>query len=146
ASQVFAWTPDGHGLLFASARTLEGNTGIRRLDLDSGRWEVLEYTRSPSDIDTLPRVSPDGEWIVFARNAQLGGLWRIPLDGGVAEPLTSGSLEIRGWDWLDAGNVVFAGRAGARGRLYRLELATGRSEEHTSELQSRENLVCRLLL
>lgn len=125
ASQVFAWTPDGHGLLFASARTPEGNTGIRRLDLDSGRWEVLEYTRSPSDIDTLPRVSPDGEWIVFARNAQLGGLWRIPLDGGVAEPLTSGSLEIRGWDWLDAGNVVFAGRAGARGRLYRLELATG---------------------
>src|SRR5690606_39330117 len=28
----------------------------------------------------------------------------------------------------------------------RLFLAVGRSEEHTSELQSRENLVCRLLL
>src|SRR5690606_41239092 len=27
-----------------------------------------------------------------------------------------------------------------------LELSVGRSEEHTSELQSRENLVCRLLL
>src|SRR5690606_41566863 len=26
------------------------------------------------------------------------------------------------------------------------EVSTGRSEEHTSELQSRENLVCRLLL
>src|SRR5690606_32829792 len=124
ASQVFAWTPDGHGLLFASARTPEGNTGIRRLDLDSGRWEVLEYTRSPSDIDTLPKVSPDGEWIVFARNAQLGGLWRIPVAGGEAEPLTAGNIEIRGWDWQDHDTLVFAGRAGARGRLYRLELGT----------------------
>src|SRR5690606_41621713 len=40
-----------------------------------------------------------------------------------------------------------------QGRDHRLELgrdhggvAQGRSEEHTSELQSRENLVCRLLL
>src|SRR5436309_10791461 len=31
-------------------------------------------------------------------------------------------------------------------RALLLELASGRSEEHTSELQSRENLVCRLLL
>src|SRR5690606_41546330 len=31
-------------------------------------------------------------------------------------------------------------------RARRLELVDGRSEEHTSELQSRENLVCRLLL
>src|SRR5690606_40458822 len=31
-------------------------------------------------------------------------------------------------------------------RIHRLQLAEARSEEHTSELQSRENLVCRLLL
>src|SRR5690606_40835590 len=38
----------------------------------------------------------------------------------------------------ESGNVIgFGSRAGARGK---------RSEEHTSELQSRENLVCRLLL
>src|SRR5690606_8091672 len=40
--------------------------------------------------------------------------------------------------------------AGARSRAARLRLGVGarpaRSEEHTSELQSRENLVCRLLL
>src|SRR3712207_7680651 len=38
---------------------------------------------------------------------------------------------------------------GARDRLlavHRLEAARGRSEEHTSELQSRQYLVCRLLL
>src|SRR5436309_6171464 len=31
-------------------------------------------------------------------------------------------------------------------RCRKIDLATPRSEEHTSELQSRENLVCRLLL
>src|SRR5207302_9331349 len=31
-------------------------------------------------------------------------------------------------------------------RLYDIKTKSGRSEEHTSELQSRENLVCRLLL
>src|SRR5690606_40245181 len=33
-----------------------------------------------------------------------------------------------------------------RGHVQRRALAAERSEEHTSELQSRENLVCRLLL
>src|SRR5436309_4503209 len=32
------------------------------------------------------------------------------------------------------------------GRQYPADRSTARSEEHTSELQSRENLVCRLLL
>src|SRR5690606_41893353 len=35
---------------------------------------------------------------------------------------------------------------GHAARRLRLPAAGGRSEEHTSELQSRENLVCRLLL
>src|SRR5690606_41465655 len=48
--------------------------------------------------------------------------------------------------WLEAANrpVIFAG-LGARGAVGPI-LALARSEEHTSELQSRENLVCRLLL
>lgn len=123
-SQTFSWTSDGRGLLFGSAARRAGSTGIRRLDLDTGRWEELDYPRSSTDVDTLPKVSPDGEWIVFARNAQLGGLWRIPVAGGEAEPLTAGNIEIRGWDWQDHDTLVFAGRAGARGRLYRLELGT----------------------
>src|SRR5690606_40828802 len=40
------------------------------------------------------------------------------------------------------GTLVFAGD----GRKLGAERAALRSEEHTSELQSRENLVCRLLL
>src|SRR5436309_5930676 len=39
-----------------------------------------------------------------------------------------------------------ADRSGGRPRTSRPGATTRRSEEHTSELQSRENLVCRLLL
>src|SRR5690606_42041434 len=38
------------------------------------------------------------------------------------------------------------GRGGRRVRLWYRRRGPARSEEHTSELQSRENLVCRLLL
>src|SRR5690606_39401335 len=41
---------------------------------------------------------------------------------------------------------VAAAQRRAAGRRQRLPRAPHRSEEHTSELQSRENLVCRLLL
>src|SRR2546430_5735565 len=34
----------------------------------------------------------------------------------------------------------------APGETYTFEITSGRSEEHTSELQSQSNLVCRLLL
>src|SRR5438105_7826213 len=43
------------------------------------------------------------------------------------------------------GKVKSAGETGLRADLERLP-ATARSEEHTSELQSRVDLVCRLLL
>src|SRR5215475_15900203 len=42
-------------------------------------------------------------------------------------------------------SAVSAGRARATGACW-WDRAAARSEEHTSELQSRENLVCRLLL
>src|SRR2546427_11314952 len=45
--------------------------------------------------------------------------------------------------WGDARPARARARAGA---LSPLEPALGRSEEHTSELQSQSNLVCRLLL
>src|SRR5438874_8341674 len=39
-----------------------------------------------------------------------------------------------------------AGRSRSPGSAYRPSFPTARSEEHTSELQSRRDLVCRLLL
>src|SRR5690625_6773386 len=44
--------------------------------------------------------------------------------------------------WADGVSTLHPGDPGRRGR----DSAEGRSEEHTSELQSRGHLVCRLLL
>src|SRR5690606_39614894 len=48
-------------------------------------------------------------------------------------------------DAYDTGVLSKAGRTGGLKITFRIERVM-RSEEHTSELQSRENLVCRLLL
>src|SRR5690606_41756823 len=60
----------------------------------------------------------------------------VGVDGarGAAQPLAQ------------RGDVDLAGVARHRQFDRRVERVGGRSEEHTSELQSRENLVCRLLL
>src|SRR3712207_7799251 len=46
----------------------------------------------------------------------------------------------------DAVDVVEVGWGSHSGKASRRRRASGRSEEHTSELQSRQYLVCRLLL
>src|SRR5690606_40486827 len=53
-----------------------------------------------------------------------------------------------GWSWSGVDRLAlrsFMGHLARRG-LSRRSIGRKRSEEHTSELQSRENLVCRLLL
>src|SRR5690606_41082433 len=92
--------------------------------------------------------------------------WAHPAVRGIALPTCTGYRPaVVGWGSVDAGNAVgldrlVAGRLlgllrrglgllqarGRPGRAARRRAAAGRSEEHTSELQSRENLVCRLLL
>src|SRR5207302_2887727 len=70
--------------------------------------------------------------------------------GGVAVPVNPilkaeevrTLVELAGASTLIADPVTFQRSVGARSKLKEIE----RSEEHTSELQSRENLVCRLLL
>src|SRR3712207_6968285 len=64
------------------------------------------------------------------------------------EPAVDGPAVDAGFrrDRRDARGRVFGEHAGARGQ-HQFEIACGvRSEEHTSELQSRQYLVCRLLL
>src|SRR3712207_8977865 len=59
-----------------------------------------------------------------------------------------GRARLRGAQAAETGGVCWGGAAGAVGRCgarQRLALRE-RSEEHTSELQSRQYLVCRLLL
>lgn len=121
----FDWTPDGGGLVFGSMSEPDGTTGIRILDLSTGRWRGLDYGFDGRDLDTEPRFSPDGKWIAFIRNPQFGDIWRVPAGGGRAERLTFQSGEMRGWDWLpDGRGLVFGRRIDAETRIYRLDIAS----------------------
>lgn len=121
----FDWTPDGRGLVFGSMSEGGVTTGIRIMDLATGRWRNLAYGFDGRDLDTEPRYSPDGAWIAFVRNPQFGDIWRVPAAGGRAERLTFQSGEMRGWDWLpDGSGLVFGRRIDAETRVYRLDIAS----------------------
>ncbi len=122
----FDWAPDGDALIVGSMTGDVDGSGIRLLDPVSGRWTPLPYDTRPGSVDFRPRYSPDGKWIVFIRNPQLGDLWRIPAAGGTAEQLTHVDAEIRGWSWLgSADRLVFGMRVELQSRLYTLDLASG---------------------
>lgn len=119
----FDWTPDGRGLIFGTMAGMNAASGLRILDLDSGRWRALDYPVAAGDFDYAPRYSPDGKWIGFVRNPQFGDLWRIPAEGGAAERLSHESAQINGWNWLPGGEQAVIGRSvGSQSRLYRLDV------------------------
>ncbi|MGV8961479.1 MAG: winged helix-turn-helix domain-containing protein [Stenotrophomonas sp.] len=121
----FDWTPDGRGLLFGTMGGAHSSRGIRRLDLASGRWQDIAYEISGDDYDYAPRYSPDGRWIAFVRNPQIGDLWMMPAAGGAAHRLTDDAAEIRGWSWLsDSRRIVFGRRIDSESRLYQLDVRT----------------------
>ena len=120
----FDWTPDGRGLVFGSMVGRYAHRGIRVLDLATGQWRALEYAVDENDFDYAPRYSPDGRWLVFVRNPQLGDLWRVPATGGTPEQLTHEAAELRGWAWIgDGRHIVFGRRVDSEARLYYLDVA-----------------------
>ena len=120
----FDWTPDGRGLVFGSMVGRYAHRGIRVLDLPTGQWRAIDYAVDEDDFDYAPRYSPDGRWLVFVRNPQLGDLWRVPATGGTPEQLTNESAELRGWAWLgDGRTIVFGRRVDSEARLYYLDVA-----------------------
>ncbi len=119
----FDWTPDGLGLVFGSMVGRYAHRGIRVLDLASGQWRDLDYSVDADDFDYAPRYSPDGKWLVFVRNPQMGDLWRMPASGGTPEQLTNEAAEQRGWAWLEDGRtIVFGRRVDSEVRLYYLDV------------------------
>ncbi len=123
----FSWSPDGTRLLFGTMSGDNPSVGIRTLDIASGQWHSLSYGASSNGFDYAPRYSPDGRWIGFVRNPQMGDLWVMPAAGGKALPLIGESAEIRGWSWLpDSEGIVFGRRVDSQARLYRVELGSHR--------------------
>ncbi len=122
----FGWLPDGKGLLFGTMTGAGSETRLRILDPVSGRWRSLDYPGAAGDLDYAPQVSPDGRWIGFIRNPQMGDLWRVPVDGGIPEQITHLGSEFRGWSWAPDGNaMVFGLRVDSEARLYLAQIDDG---------------------
>jgi DNA-binding winged helix-turn-helix (wHTH) protein/Tol biopolymer transport system component len=129
SSHRINWYPDGKALV--GARVPAGNSSLSRpkpvekalyrMPLDRGRWERIDYERSPNDEDMLPAVSPDGRWIAFQRSLSLGDIWRIPVTGGKPERLTQLRGNFYGIAWKsDASGLMFGHYV--RGRVVIAEL------------------------
>lgn len=122
----FEWLPDGGGLLFGTMTGVDGDARLRILDPDGGHWRDLDYPGAPGDIDFAPQVSPDGRWIGFIRNPQMGDLWRVPVDGGTPQQITHLGAEFRGWSWgRDSDAMVFGLRVDGEARLYSARIEDG---------------------
>src|SRR5690606_22914089 len=95
-----------------------------------------------------------GEWLLRALDAPAGEVASVERGrGGGEECASTLQSDDEPGVWLVSsellGVLLAEGREGGptfTAGLAPMMLATERSEEHTSELQSRENLVCRLLL
>ncbi|UHH08780.1 winged helix-turn-helix domain-containing protein [Luteimonas fraxinea] len=122
----FDWLPNGKELLFGTMTGAENETRLRILDPVSGRWRGLDYPGAAGDLDFAPQVSPDGRWIGFIRNPQMGDLWRVPIEGGTPEQITHLGAEFRGWSWSpDGEGMVFGLRVDSEARLYLAQIDDG---------------------
>src|SRR5690606_39423921 len=84
----------------------------------------------------------DSDWKLAGRPSAAQFAWRAAGSGPLPRFTASHGSVAKPKKLLDGLNSsVMAGA-----RIARVKLPRTRSEEHTSELQSRENLVCRLLL
>src|SRR5690606_40077872 len=109
----------------------------------------------------LPEVEETGT--TFAENARLKaramaeatGLWCLADDSGLAVDALNGAPGVHSARYVEGSDrdryeallqALKDVSDGARQARFHCALCLARSEEHTSELQSRENLVCRLLL
>lgn len=124
----YDWLPDGSGIVAGLKPVNEARSApLSILHLDSGRWQAMDYTVGPEDVDFDPRFSPDGRQLGFRRNLTHSDLWRMPAAGGTPSRLTQLRGSISGWDWMPDGRSLLFGFAGSSPQLYRHDLDSGHS-------------------
>src|SRR5690554_36071 len=129
------------------------------------RWtsviETYNLSKSFKDVEAVKDVSfkvNKGEIVGLLGENGAGKTTTLRMLATMLRP-TSGSASINGYDIIKDSHevrrnigILFGGEVGLYDRLTGREnieyfaKLNGRSEEHTSELQSRPHLVCRLLL
>src|SRR5690606_40958456 len=107
--------------------------------VDDSRWDSgLQATWRPSRFELSAAVTRGSPAVPVVRDRNDGVMWSARAAALLPGDVTLGVSAARG-EWMERAALDSAGLPSATH-------PTQRSEEHTSELQSRENLVCRLLL
>src|SRR3990172_1728765 len=94
--------------------------------------------------------SPDEKIMAYISNASgIYNIWTVPVSGGEPQQLTHDSVNsIVEVNWCpNRDSLIYSQDKGGNENfhIFLMPAQGGRSEEHTSELQSRLHLVCRLL-
>jgi Tol biopolymer transport system component len=118
-----SWSPDGRHLAFVSVGATR--RGVRVIPSAGGEARELTtdaaFDGPPVD---LPFWSPDGRWVIFKSNREGHPYWRVPVEGGEAQPF------LDGWSpkWsADAKRIYFVARRHGQVNLY--ERANGSTTE-----------------
>src|SRR5690606_39339724 len=119
-------------------------------------WRLIGAARAAACVRVgehgAPRAISDNDWpggwawgsdgIAVDRTWAHGSAW-LDRMSGILSPAV---VRVKAARWLGDHAAGSRRRRSARRRSSSMLTSRARSEEHTSELQSRENLVCRLLL
>jgi Tol biopolymer transport system component/DNA-binding winged helix-turn-helix (wHTH) protein len=78
-------SPNGRYVVFTSWKT--GSPHVWRMDVDGSNLRQL--TNSQYDLNfNFPDYSPDGVWVIYAKNGPEKGIWKVSIEGGDPMRLT----------------------------------------------------------
>src|SRR2546429_804337 len=128
--------PTSQWVYFTSSRT--GSLQLFRVPVTGG--PAAQVTQGGA---FTCQFSKDGRYIYYLKARNGGEIWRLELGTNREEPVVP-EMKSRNWKVLRDGIYMLDSQTNSQiGTAARV--ADARSEEHTSELQSRLHLVCRLL-
>lgn len=127
------WCPDSRCVVVTNSTGEGQSAALFVVRIDTGERRQLTHPQPPASADTNPAISPDGNWLVFRRQAngsRLGELSKLRLEQGIeaaGEPqrLTPAALDAGYPSWKhNSEEIVFSSEASeSRGSLWRLGIS-----------------------
>ena len=90
----WSWTGDSKAMILwrRSSSATEQRSSSGELFRQSPDEDTTEVLTADPDIAGPPRLSPDGAWVVYRVSSPRPQLMRVPISGGVREPVPNGLL------------------------------------------------------
>ena len=144
-SDVADWSPDGSQIAFASDRRNSAWREIYVMDADGTNVRRVTTLPEKAEFDHVPRFSPDGRRLVFARyisddHPEEAALFTVRLDGGGLKRLTPWGMGAGDADWSPDGNKIAfeaSPEYGSYGDIFTIDADNGRQLTNLTDNFSR---------